>query len=190
MFARARDSLVFASSRFVRRPLTPSPSGYSLLGNQVALMSNRKQTSDLTTHLGYWLRMVSNHVSQAFARKVENEGVTVAEWVFLRALFSEEDVSPSRLAATLGMTRGAISKLSDRLLAKKLLIRSADEQDGRAHTLTLTRKGRELVPVLAALADANDEEFFSDLSRNERITLMALMQRIAAANDLRDTPTD
>jgi MarR family transcriptional regulator, lower aerobic nicotinate degradation pathway regulator len=153
-------------------------------------MPIRRQISGLTIHLGYWLRLVSNHVSQAFARKVENEGVTVAEWVFLRALFAQEDVSPSQLSETLGMTRGAISKLSDRLLAKKLLIRSAHEQDGRAHTLALTRKGRELVPVLAALADANDEEFFADLSRSERTTLMGFLQRIAAAKDLRDTPVD
>ena len=26
---------------------------------------------ELTAHLGYWLRFVSNHVSRAFARKVE-----------------------------------------------------------------------------------------------------------------------
>lgn len=152
-------------------------------------MSNRKHISDLTTHLGYWLRLVSNHVSQAFARKVEKEGVTVAEWVFLRSLYAQENVSPSQLSETLGMTRGAISKLSDRLLAKKLLIRSVHEQDGRAHTLALTRKGRELVPVLAALADANDGEFFADLSGSERTALMALLQRIAAAKNLRDAPT-
>jgi len=156
----------------------------------MALMSNYHPTSDLTTHLGYWLRLVSNHVSHAFALKVEAKGVTVAEWVLLRALFSQEDVSPSQVAQTLGMTRGAISKLSDRLLAKKLLSRSAHEEDGRAHTLALTRKGRELVPVLAALADANDEEFFADLSASERSTLMVLMQRIAASKDLRGTPTN
>lgn len=153
-------------------------------------MSNRQHTSDLTAHLGYWLRLVSNHVSQAFARKVENEGVTVAEWVFLRALFAQEHVSPSQLSETLGMTRGAISKLSDRLLAKKLLVRSAHEQDGRAHTLALTRKSRDLVPRLAALADANDEEFFAELGKGERMVLMELLQRIAAAKDLRDTPTN
>lgn len=152
-------------------------------------MSTKHPTSDLTTHLGYWLRLVSNHVSHAFARKVEGQGVTVAEWVLLRALFSHEGALPSELAETLGMTRGAISKLSDRLLAKKLIARTAHEQDGRAHTLALTRKGRELVPVLAALADANDEEFFSSLSVRERSALMALMKRIAAANDLRDAPT-
>lgn len=151
-------------------------------------MSRKKQTSDLTTHLGYWLRLVSNHVSQAFARKVESQGVTVAEWVVLRALFSQEEVLPSELAETLGMTRGAISKLSDRLLNKKLISRTAHEQDGRAHTLALTRTGRELVPALAALADANDEEFFSHLGASEYSVLKALMQRIAAANDLRDPP--
>lgn len=152
-------------------------------------MSNKDQTSDLTTHLGYWLRLVSNHVSQAFARKVESQGVTVAEWVVLRALFSHEEAFPSELADTLGMTRGAISKLSDRLLNKKLISRTAHEQDGRAHTLALTRAGRELVPALAALADANDEEFFSHLSASERSMLKALMQRIAAVKDLRDPPT-
>jgi hypothetical protein len=43
--------------------------------------------------------------------------------------------------------------------------------------------------VLAALADANDEEFFADLSASERSMLIVLMQRVAKAKDLRDTPT-
>jgi hypothetical protein len=41
--------------------------------------------SQLEAHLGYWLRAVSNHVSHAFKMKVETHGVTVAEWVVLRA---------------------------------------------------------------------------------------------------------
>ena len=45
--------------------------------NEIA-MSNQSPPSHLTSHLGYWLRHVSNHVSQAFARKVEQQGVTVA----------------------------------------------------------------------------------------------------------------
>jgi DNA-binding MarR family transcriptional regulator len=39
----------------------------------------------------------------------------------------------------MGMTRGAISKLADRLIAKSLLVRTADPQDGRAQSLSLTR---------------------------------------------------
>ena len=70
-------------------------------------MPSTPDVSDLTAHLGYWLRYVSNHVSQAFARKVEAHGVTVAEWVLMRQLLGEEALAPSRLAERMGMTRGA-----------------------------------------------------------------------------------
>ena len=104
--------------------------------------------SDLETHLGYWLRFVSNHVSQSFARRVEARGVTVAEWVALRALYDHVGLAPSVLAEQLGMTRGAISKLVDRLERKALVRRRADADDGRAQKLDLTSKGRALVPQL------------------------------------------
>ncbi|MFO0919203.1 MAG: helix-turn-helix domain-containing protein [Planctomycetaceae bacterium] len=74
-----------------------------------------KSASTLETHAGYWLRYVSNHVSHAFAKKVEAQGVTVAEWVLLRQMFDTPAANPSQLAAAIGMTRGAISKLVERL---------------------------------------------------------------------------
>jgi DNA-binding MarR family transcriptional regulator len=147
-------------------------------------------TSDLTDHLGYWLRFVSNHVSQAFARKVEAHGVTVAEWVLLRHLFDVEAEAPSRLADRMGMTRGAISKLADRLVAKALITRSADPSDGRAQLLALTPPGRALVPILAALADANDAEFFAGLPAEDRATLLRTMKRIIEQRGLTALPID
>jgi DNA-binding MarR family transcriptional regulator len=120
--------------------------------------------SDLDAHLGYWLRFVSNHVSQAFAGRLQGKGVTVAEWVVMRQLFGEAGMAPSLLADRIGMTRGAITKLADRLVGKELVIRRADPKDGRAQTLALTARGRALVPELAALADDNDTEFFRPLT--------------------------
>lgn len=67
------------------------------------------------------MRMVSNAVSQEFGRKVAAEGVTVAEWSFMRAVFDEDGTAPTLLADRMGMTRGAISKLADRLVAKGLV---------------------------------------------------------------------
>jgi DNA-binding MarR family transcriptional regulator len=105
-----------------------------------------RPTSELSSHLGYWLRYVSNHVSQAFARKVEAHGVTVAEWVLMRQLLEVEALAPSRLAERMGMTRGAVSKLADRLIAKSLLLRTANPEDGRAQTLSLTRAAARWSP--------------------------------------------
>ena len=145
--------------------------------------------SDLETHLGYWLRMVSNAVSQSFARRVEAEGVTVAEWVFLRMLWDIDPVAPSLLAGRMGMTKGAISKLADRLIGKALVERRADPVDGRAQILSLTAAGRVLVPRLAALADVNDAAFFSTLSPEDRNDLDRLLRKIVSDRKLTDVPT-
>jgi DNA-binding MarR family transcriptional regulator len=153
-------------------------------------MPNKPKISDLEAHLGYWLRFVSNHVSHAFSRKVEARGVSVAEWVMLRELFDHDTVYPSVLADRLCMTRGAISKIADRLIDKTLIARTESKDDGRYHTLTLTRKGRSLVPALAALADENDEAFFGHLSGAARAELAAAMKEIVRRRGIKNIPVD
>lgn len=144
--------------------------------------------SDLTSHLGYWLRMVSNHVSQAFAAKLADAGVTVAEWCLLRTLYGRPPMAPSEVADALGLTRGAITRLADRLIAKTLIRRDASAEDGRAQTLALTAQGSALVPVLAALADRNDAEFFAGLSPDERDGLDRLLKRLADRGGMTGVP--
>lgn len=144
--------------------------------------------SSLTDHTGYWLRMVSNAVSQDFARKVTAEGVTVAEWSFMRALFDEDGTAPTLLADRMAMTRGAISKLADRLVAKGLVSRA--EAGGRGQILSLTPEGRAKVPALAALADANDAEYFGTLSGGDREALSRILRTLVDRWGLTETPVD
>lgn len=152
-------------------------------------MPSRPPPSRLTDHLGFWLRYVSNHVSVAFARQVETKGVTVAEWVLLRSLHGRDPAAPSVLAREIGMTRGGVTKLADRLIAKALIARRADPDDGRAQTLALTQAGDELVPVLAALADANDAAFFEPLSAAERQSLERILKRLVEHHRMTAVPT-
>ncbi|UJW76402.1 MarR family winged helix-turn-helix transcriptional regulator [Rhizobium sp. SL42] len=151
--------------------------------------------SDLTAHTGYWMRMVSNAVSQEFSRKVAGEGVTVAEWAFMRALYDQDDtgqfhMAPSALADRMGMTKGAISKLADRLQEKRLVGRAENERDGRAHRLFLTVDGRAKVPVLAALADATDADYFGVLTPEEHALLSQTLRTLAERRGIRTIPVD
>ena len=146
--------------------------------------------SDLEAHLGYWLRFVSNHVSYAFQRSLEAREVSVAEWVVLRALFDDEALAPSQVADRLGMTRGAVSKLVDRLVAKALVQKTPGARDRRYQSVALTSAGRTLVPALAELADDNDRDFFAALSTTERQTLLHLMQKLVQMHGLKQVPTD
>jgi DNA-binding MarR family transcriptional regulator len=146
--------------------------------------------SGLKKHAGFWLRFVSNHVSHAFARKLLASGVTVAEWVVMREMLDEDETSPGVLAERIGMTRGGVSKLVDRLVMKKLVTRRERTDDRRFQSIALTAAGRRLTPQLAALADQNDEEFFHPLSSGERTALIATMKKLVQAHGLQALPTE
>lgn len=154
-------------------------------------MSKKTETriSSLEDHLGYWLRFVSNHVSHAFQAKVESLGVTVAEWVTLRELFDLVEGPPSVLAERLGMTRGTISKLVDRLIAKGLVERGPESADRRYRSARITAAGKKLVPCLARLADANDAEFFGHLDPQSRRQLRETLREIIRRHGMKDVPT-
>jgi DNA-binding MarR family transcriptional regulator len=133
---------------------------------------------------------LSNHVSHAFAAKVAAKDVTVAEWVVMRSLYGSDPKAPSRLAAEIRITRGAITKLADRLIAKSLIVRRSSTEDGRSQTLALTKRGNELVPELAALADRNDAEFFDHLSAGDRRRLERLLKRLVERGRMTAIPID
>ncbi len=157
------------------------------MGNLVA---SDTTVSDLKKHVGFWLRFVSNHVSHAFALKLLVSGVTVAEWVLMREMFDDEETSPGVLAERIGMTRGGVSKLVDRLVKKKLVTRRNRSDDRRFQSIALTGVGRRLIPQLAAAADQNDEEFFHPLAAGERAALIAMMKRLVKAHGLQTLPTE
>lgn len=145
--------------------------------------------SDLRTHTGFWLRLVSNHVSQSFARSLVETGVTVAEWVILREMFEAGETAPSALAKTTGLTRGAVSKLIERLVQKGFVSRAEAAEDRRFQDVALTAAGRKIVPVLASIADRNDAEFFAQISAQERERLVATLKKLVAVNRLSGFPT-
>jgi DNA-binding MarR family transcriptional regulator len=151
---------------------------------------HRGEVSGLEAHLGYWLRFVSNHASHAFKVKVERHGVTVAEWVVMRALFDEGGLKPSYVAEKIGLSRGAVSKLVERLAVKRLVVVRQDVADRRAQVVTLSAVGRRLVPKIATAADENDAESFGHLRAAQRATLLSLLKSIVERLDLRSAPID
>ncbi|WP_349259002.1 MarR family winged helix-turn-helix transcriptional regulator [Bdellovibrio sp.] len=147
--------------------------------------------SELKSHIGYHLRVVSNAVSQSFARKLAASDVTVAEWVILREMYAgNEKTSPSVVAELTGLTRGAVSKLIDRLLHKGLVTREESSGDRRYQEIKLTASAVKLVPKLARIADENDASFFSPLSQSERKCLVSILVKLAESHKLNTNPIE
>lgn len=154
-------------------------------------VKKRKEVSQLTDHIGYWLRLISNEVSHAFARKLAQTGVTVAEWVVLRKMYDCNNIiSPSTVAHVTGLTRGAVSKLITRLLEKGLVNRKESADDRRYQDIELTSTAVVLVPKLATLADQNDEEFFSKLTCAQREQFLKLLKKLVYFHQIKTAPIE
>lgn len=144
--------------------------------------------SALEDHLGYWLRYVSNHVSRRFQQLLEAEGTSVTEWVALRVLFDQAETRHADLIQRLGMTKGAASKVVSRLEERGLAQRRLAADAQREQVLSLTRKGKTLVPRLAALADQNDAYMFDHLSPSQRTLLRTMLEGLVQHHQMHDTP--
>ena len=151
--------------------------------------AKKNDVSSLEEHLGFWMRRVSNHVSQRFADALAAREIAVAEWVVLREIL-DAAAEPSSLAGRIGLTRGAVTKIVDKLVAKGLVQRVSRGDDRRFQLVELTAAGGKIVPVLAEIADRNDAACFAGLHKAERVQLMALLKKLADAMDLRSVPTE
>jgi DNA-binding MarR family transcriptional regulator len=110
-----------------------------------ASVTRNMEISSLESHF----RLLASLCVESGVARVQPQSrggrVTVPEWVILRERYHSES-APSALADRLGMTRGAISKLADPLIAKDMIVRRANRADRRFQSLALTREGRAITP--------------------------------------------
>jgi DNA-binding MarR family transcriptional regulator len=121
---------------------------------------------------------------------LQERHVSVAEWVALNQIDRGKDVTPAELADAMGMTRGAISKVLDKLETKQWIARTISQGDGRVQLLSPTRPGRRVLPELATIADDNDSRFFGVLAADEQTMLRKLLQKLVEVHRINNLPVD
>ena len=141
----------------------------------------RSEPSNLHEHLGYWLRCLSNFVSHTFAERLEQEGVSVAQWVVLRTLYDSAGITLNEAAQQVGVDKSTLSRAVEKLVQKGLANRT-EGRDRRSVDLTLTLAGKKLVVQLAKIADENDHAFFHTLSARQREEFLTIIKQLLAAN--------
>ena len=97
-------------------------------------------------------------------------------------------ITPGELAEGLDLTRGAVSKVLDKLEAKNWIARSTKPGDGRVQMLSLTRPASRVLPQLAEIADRNDREFFDGLDDSEKAALGRLLRKLAEVHQIKNVP--
>lgn len=90
--------------------------------------------------------------------------------------------APYVLADEMGVTKGAVSKLSERLCRKALVSRTTHKEGGRAQLLALTTTGNQLARELNLLAQETRLRFFGRFRATQLDVMFDMIKEIVAAH--------
>lgn len=114
---------------------------------KAAKSTKKYPTKDST---GFLVRSLHQSFNRLLAQKIANEGLTTAQWFFLRALWEKEGIVQKELSRSVGLTESTIVAALKILEKKGLIKRKRDTKDSRRINVSLTRKGRNVEEKLLA----------------------------------------
>lgn len=102
------------------------------------------------------------------------------EFTVLLLVWTNEDVTLTRLARVLGVTGPNITVVVDRLEARGLVRRVRSQVDRRSLIIRMQPAGERLAREVAELSRTMEDPALSMLEPAERRTLVSLLQRVIA----------
>lgn len=137
-------------------------------------------TNDYRLHdrLGYRLSRLSRLMQAQLERELAPHGLNRLKWCALSGVALEGLTSPSDLAAHIGITRPATSRLLKAMEQERLIGRALALDDGRAREIQLTDLGHEKVAACRPLVERHNRHFVAKLAPDH------LAQLFMALDDL------
>jgi len=118
--------------------------------------------------------------------KFSENGMTAAQGFFLEKLELEGPQKVSQIAEALCYTSGAITALTDKLIASGYVERERNEEDRRVVYLTITEEGRKMLGSIRSRRKANVEKYFGDLPDEDIDHLIRIFKQVLYNNEMRN----
>lgn len=132
----------------------------------------------------FWISRLASQMREAFNETLAEHEVSWPQWMILNVLGHELAETPAQIAEQVAVDRSAVTRLLDRLEAKKLIERRHDGLDRRSIKIELTRPGRRLVDRLNELAEAHQARFLDQLHSTELRAFKSNIQKLLRAVDI------
>ena len=126
------------------------------------------------------IKRLHRHVQDDANALLRPFGINHPEYNILMMLYGTADnaMAPSALADAAGEKSANITRLTDRLCEKGLLVRSADADDRRRLTLSLTSKGDALIAAMLPGIGTLLRRQTATLNRDEQRELERLLKQM------------
>lgn len=125
---------------------------------------------------GFLLHDVARLMRRDFNRKVQDLGLTQAQWQILVRILHMEGARQSQIADVLEMQPISVARMVDRMEASGWVERRPDPQDRRAVNLFLTDKAEPILEQMWERAAQTRALAAAGLSDDEQQTLIRILQ--------------
>jgi len=130
--------------------------------------------------LGYHLRRAQVATFQNFARVLNGWNISPGQVGVLALVQANSGINQTRIGNALGIDRSTLVAVIDRLEERDLIARTPSPSDRRSHALVLTKAGERYLAELLPQVHRHERQIATELSNDERATLIALLSRVGA----------
>jgi DNA-binding MarR family transcriptional regulator len=128
--------------------------------------------------VGYLMRRIVSQLAQEIDRRMEEGGLTNAQWMPLLKLSAGHTSTVAELARACELDAGAMTRLLDRLEAKGLCRRERSSEDRRVVNLAITPEGALAAKAIPVVLSQIQNECLAGFSIEEWHTLQSLLRRV------------
>ncbi|CAJ0805874.1 Transcriptional regulator, MarR family [Ralstonia mannitolilytica] len=130
--------------------------------------------------VGYAVRRAQLHIYEDFVRSLQAWNITPPRFSAMTFIAHNPNLKLTELANILGVARSGAVLLVDTLEEMGMVERQPSPKDKRAFRLVLTARGATTLEDITRAVTEHDARVTAHLSGDERRTLLALLNKLAA----------
>ena len=135
---------------------------------------------------GHLLRRAQQRVTAQFAEELGEVDMTSVQFIALVTIAEIRGLDATRLAEVIHHDRATIGGIIERLERKGLIARTQRQRDKRTKELAVTAGGEAAIAACFERVEKVQQRFLAPLDEDEKRLFMALLARLAEADETRE----
>jgi len=146
-------------------------------------LDSSKQIRTVTDNVMIALRKIIQAIDLNSKSLVKRFGLTGPQLVILKEIAGFDEISAGAIANEVSLSRGTVTGILDRMVAKGLISKRRDLKDKRRVMLSITEQGEKLLDMAPPLMQVTFVDRFEEMQNWEQNMVLSSLQRLVSLMD-------
>lgn len=132
-----------------------------------------------TTSIGRWISVLYRYGQCYIEKELKPYGLGSGQFIFLFVLLKQDGISQEALSNILKIDKGTTARAIQKLEQEGYIEKNTNAQDRRVNIICVTKKGKQIQPILQQTLKQWTELLSQDMTDSEKKQTIALLQKMA-----------